>query len=59
MDGLVTMIVDILRRKKDEEALGPGVIKRSKPPILALPRAEQPKHGGRTYDEIVDEATGR
>ncbi len=62
MDGLVTMIVDILRKKKEEQALGPqvysGGVPKTPPGVLALPRADAPKHAGKTYDSVVDQMVG-
>lgn len=63
MDSVVTAIVDVLRRKKDREALNKGgyTIGAGPDPRVVpqrgLPRAIEPKHGGRPYSEIIDEAS--
>ncbi len=53
MDPVVQMIVDILRRGKENEVLNQGgpTVGAGKKPLL--PRAVEPKHEGRTYDDIV------
>ncbi len=53
MDPIVTMIVDILRRGKENEALNQGgtTVGASRAPLV--PRAVEPKHEGIPYDEIV------
>jgi hypothetical protein len=54
MDNITQMIVDILRRGKENEALNQGG------PVVGagargaqLPRAVQPRHDGVPIDEIV------
>ncbi len=70
MDPVVTMIVDLLRRKQENEALnrgGPtaGAMQAPQAPARPaapapsgqglLPRAMEPKHDGRSYEEIIAE----
>lgn len=64
-DGLVTMIIDILRRKQEEAALNQGGAmqgaQQPQPQQVApvgLPRGIEPKHGGKTYDDIVTQMGG-
>jgi hypothetical protein len=49
MDPIVQMIVDILRRGKEKEALSQGGQDGGEMP-LARP---EPKHAGRGYEEII------
>ena len=63
MDGIAQMIVDILRRKEEEKALGAGQLPPQQatghvPPAGMGPRGIAPKHGGKTYDQIVAEMGG-
>ncbi len=51
--GLVTMIVDLLRRGKENEALGQGGPTVGTPQMPGLPRAIEPKHGGENYEDII------
>ena len=59
---IATMIVDILRRKKEEAALNQGGLvagtqaAQAQGPGLGgmLPRGVEPKHGGKTYEELID-----
>ncbi len=53
MDSLTQMIVDLLRRGKENEALNQGgpTVGAGRPGMM--PRALEPKHEGRAYDEIV------
>ncbi len=53
MDPLVTMIVDILRRGKENQALGQGGPTLGTPGTPGLPRAVEPKHDGVAYEDIV------
>ena len=63
-DGLVTMIIDILRRKQEEAVLNQGGAMQGaqQPPPqdapVGLPRGIEPKHGGKTYDDIVTQMGG-
>ena len=61
MDGITQLIVDLLRKKQETAALNSGgptagtmpqAPQMSTPPF-ALPQGREPKHGGRTYEEIV------
>ena len=67
MDGITQLIVDMLRKKQEEAALqrgGPtaGVGAPQRPPAstppFAMPVGREPKHGGKTYDEILAEMGG-
>ncbi len=64
MSGLTEMIIDLLRRKKEEEALNQGgqVLPPQGPAQAAmrpaLPQGIEPKHGGKTYDDIVKQMGG-
>ena len=54
MDPLVQMIVDILRKGKETEALnrgGPTV--GASPMVPGMPRGIEPKHEGQDYDAII------
>jgi hypothetical protein len=52
MDSLVTMIVDILRRGKENRALNQGgQTAGTRTPVM--PRPIEPRHDGVPYDEIV------
>lgn len=58
---LAQYIVDILRRKQEEAVLNQGgqVVPRVAQPAppgiaAALPRGVEPKHGGKTYEELID-----
>lgn len=62
MDNRISQyIVDLLRRKKETAALNQGgmvVPPPVRPPASgisqALPRGVEPKHGGKTYEELID-----
>ncbi len=51
MDPLVQMIVDILRRGKENDALGQGGPTVGQPGMMV--QGIEPKHQNRTYDDIV------
>jgi hypothetical protein len=55
MDSLTTAIVDLLRKKKETEALNRGGVTVPAVRPGLLPRATEPKHGGKSYDDIVTE----
>jgi len=59
MDPLVQMIVDFLRRGKENDALnqgGPTAGAGGVPGVTPLmPQAQQPKHGGRPINDIIEE----
>lgn len=62
MDSLVTMIVDLLRNKEESAAVHRGEVRTKAPasqiPVAgAGPRAQEPKHGGRTYEDLINEAS--
>ncbi len=48
------MIVDILRRGKENEALNQGGPTVGAGPVM--PRAVEPKHAGAAYDDIITRA---
>jgi len=57
MDPITQMIVDILRRGKETEALNQGGAMAGAPTAQPMmPRAVEPKHAGRSYDDIVAQA---
>ena len=70
MDSLVTMIVDILRRKEETEALNrggplaPSAQNAAAPPPPQMapagagPRGKEPLHGNKTIDQILAEQGG-
>lgn len=69
MDRLTQMIVDILRRGKETEALNSGGVTAGTMPPAPPPRAPMapagagprgmaPKHDGKTYEQIVAEMGG-
>jgi hypothetical protein len=54
MDPLVQMIVDILRRGKETDAVNQGgSMNAPQASMPAMPQGVQPKHGGQTYDNII------
>jgi hypothetical protein len=48
MDPIVQMIVDILRRGKEKEAMNQGGQDAAQMPVRP-----EPKHAGRPYEEII------
>ena len=50
---LATLIVDILRRGKENEAANKGGMTAGAQQLPVIPQAVDPKHGGQSYDEII------
>ncbi len=53
MDPIVQMIVDVLRRGKENRALNQGGPTAGAGARPMVPRAVEPKHEGVPYEEIV------
>lgn len=52
-NSLVQMIVDILRRGKENEAANQGGPTSGTPQLPVMPQAAQPAHGGQPINDLI------